>query len=406
MTEQKIQKREIYLQKIKKYIWSPIIKVITGMRRSGKSYFLQSILQEFVAEKIIKDSNIFYINKELLKFDFIKNYDDLNKNFTDWKSNISWKFVVAIDEIQEIQMREKFINSILAEYQNDVEIFITWSNSNLLSSKLSTHIAGRYAEFIIYPLSLLEFAQFEDCDITEELFLDYIKYGSLPWIFNLRKNDEVIYDYLRWVYNTIFVKDILNYNKINSNHFFVTLYEYIFKNIWTTFTANSIQKYLKSQKINIWVDTILNYIQYGVESYLLQSFKKHDIKGKKTFQIYEKYFINDLGIRNSIVWFDFGRDIANILENIVFLELKRRWYEVFLGQYKNREIDFVAKKWWDYEYFQVTYLLQNEETIQREFRWLLDIKDNRPKTVLSMDKTFANKHEWVNHINIIERLSK
>lgn len=406
--EQKLQKRKTYLEKIKKYVWSPVIKVITWMRRCGKSSFLQTVFEELQEDAFITKSELFYVNKELLEFNFIKDFNDIHTYFIAWKKKncITGKFVVWIDEIQEIFGREKFINSILAEYQNDVEIFITWSNATLLSSQLSTHIAWRYIEFPIYPLSFKEFWQFARKDLTEELFFDYIKYGWLPGIFNLKYEEEVIYDYLKWVYNTIFVKDILSVNKINSTVFFTSLYEYLFKNIWSVFTANSIADYLKSQKINIGVDTILNYIQYGIDSYVLQKFKKYDIKGKKIFQIYEKYFATDLGIRHSQVWYNFKSDIGNILENIVFCELKRRWYDIFLGKFTTWEIDFVAKKWWTYEYYQVAYIMYDEETREREFRWLLAINDNRPKFVLSLDKTFANTYKWIKHLHIIDRLTQ
>jgi len=402
-TKQKYIKREFYLKQIKKYISSPLVKVITGMRRVGKSFVMKMILDFLVTDQWYNQNQIFYINKELLEFDFIKDYNDLNKHFLEWKVNNikNEKIIISIDEIQEIQWREKFINSILAEYWEMIDIYITWSNANLLSSKLSTYIAGRYIEFVIYPLNFEEYSIFAGKKPDYDLFLEYIKYWWLPGIFNL-KDQDTIYDYLKWVYDTIFVKDILNYNSIKSNTFFEQLYEYIFKNIWSVFTANSIADYLKSQKIDIWVQTVLNYLSYWQASFIIHNAKRYNIRGKKTFQIYDKFFTNDIWLRNAKVGFNFATDIGLVLENIVYNELIRRWNKVLIWRRNDLEVDFVAEKNWNYEYYQVCYILNNEKTTDREFRSLLAIQDNRPKYVISMDQIFPTKNSWIQHINIID----
>ncbi len=402
----KIIKRNRYLTKIAKYYNKPLIKVITWMRRCWKSCFLKSIFDDLIEKELYLDNEIFYINKELLKFDFISDYRELNNYFLDWKkeNNITNKFVIAIDEIQFIDWWEKFINSILSEYEEKVDIFITWSNSNLLSSELSTYISWRYIEFHIYPLSFNEYKLFSIKKSDKNLFLDYIKYWGLPWIFNLNWEEEVINDYLKWVYNTIFVKDILNFNKIKNSAFFERLYFYLFKNISVLFSAKKIKDYIYSQKITTSVDTIINYINLWLKTYLIYETNRFDIKWKKIFQVNNKYYAWDIWLRNALVWFSFKDDIWNILENIVYLELKARWYDVQVWVLWDKEIDFIATKNGNIKYFQVTYLLSSEKVREREFWNLLQINDNWDKYVLSMDEVFETRNDWVIHKNIIEWL--
>ena len=439
----KIIKRKIYLNKIKKYYKKPLIKVITWMRRTWKSYFLKSVFNDLIEKNIYSKKEIFYINKELLKFDFISDYKILNEYFLDW-INQNWtknNFLVAIDEIQLIKWWEKFINSILSEYQTNTDIFITWSNSNLLSSELSTYISWRYIEFHIYPLNFSEFLYFNsfnqkkedwETDIkkwknnilnawevktlidlafiknnkenTKKAFQNFLKYWWLPWIFNLDWEEEVIYDYLNWVYNTIFLKDILSFNKIKNSVFFEKLYQYLFKNIWTLFSAKKIKDYTQFQNLTASVDTIINYINLWLKTYLIHEINRFDIKWKKVFQINNKYYIWDIWIRNALVWFSFKYDIWNILENIVYLELKTRWYKVKIWTLQNKEIDFVAEKNWKIRYYQVCYILSSEKVKKREFWNLLSINDNRDKYVLSMDEIFETKNDWIIHKNIIDWL--
>ena len=398
-----IIKRKYYLEKIRKYYKKPLIKVITWLRRSWKSIFLKTIFEELVENKIYTKNQIFYINKELLEFDNIKTYVELNEAFLKWKKeNTIWdNFVVAIDEIQEIKEWEKFVNSIFAEYGENIDIFITWSNSHLLSSSLSTYIAWRYIEFEIYPLNFSEYCEFEKSHDYRKAFLEYIKYWWLPWIFKLDKESDIVYDYLKWVYNTIFVKDVLNYNKVKNSYLFEKLYEYILKNIWNIFNSTNIRNYIKNENISASVDTIIDYISYGCKSYIINEVNRYDIKGKKLFQISNKYYAWDIWIRNAIVGFNFKEDISYILENIVFLELKKRWYSVNIWILQDKEIDFIATKNNEIIYIQVCYLLSSQWVIDREFNNLLQIKDNWTKYVLSMDDIFETKFEGIIHKNII-----
>jgi len=403
---EKIISRKLYLRKIKKYYKKPIIKVITGMRRTWKSYFLKSIFDDMKNCNIVIDNNIFYINKESLDFDFINDYKDLNNYFLKWlkDNNVKWFFIVAIDEIQLIKWWEKFINSILLDYREKLDIFVTGSNSNLLSSELSTLIAWRYIEFHIYPLIFSEYLDFYNWD-KNDLFLDYLKYWWLPWLVRLPKEDDLIYEYLRGIYSTIFVKDILYYNKLKTSNIFEKLYIYILKNIWTIFSAKKITDYIKSNlQTKTSLDTIINYINLWLKTYLIYEVNRYNIKWKNVFQVNNKYFSWDIWIRNAKVWFNFAKDITNVLENIIFLELKTRWYNVNVWILWNLEIEFVAEKNWEIIYIQVCYLLSNQDTIDREFWNLLKIKDNWKKYVLSMDNIFETKNEWIIHKNIIDFL--
>jgi len=403
--KEKIIIRESYINNLKLYLDSNIIKVLTWMRRVWKSFILKSLIQELVKENIIIKKNIFYINKEDLEFDYIKDYEILYTEFKKFISNIdsSKKIFIWIDEIQEISGWEKFVNSILSKYWNNIEIFITWSNSNMLSSELSTLITWRYIEFEIFPLSLEEYSIFSKKKVDKELFLEYLKYWWLPWIFFMNKIDLIIFNYLKWIYSTILIKDIVKYFWLRNIDFFENLYKYIFSNIWSIFSAKSISDYLKSQKVKISPETVLNYLDYGLKVYLLNLVKTVEPETKKYFEIYNKYYAWDLWLRNALVWYNFKRDIWKLIENYVFLELKRFWYEVKIWRLKSgKEIDFIAIKNWITKYFQVCYLLWSEETIQREYSSLEEISDNWEKYVVSFDDIDFWISNWIRHINVMK----
>jgi len=402
---EKIIARPFYNDWLKKYLNSNVIKVVTWMRRVWKSYLLKYLIQDIVKDNFTNINNIFYINKEDLEFDYIKDYSDLNNKFKIFLSEIkpNNKIFVWIDEIQEIKWWEKFINSILSKHQTNIEIFITWSNSNMLSSELSTLITWRYIEFEVFPLSLNEYSFFANKQISKELFIEYLKYWGLPWIFFMNKDDKIIFNYLKGIYSTILLKDIVSYFWLRNIDFFENLYKYIFSNVWNIFSAKSISDYLKSQKIKISPETVLNYLDYWLKVYLLDLVKATNPDTKKYFEIYNKYYIWDLWLRNSLVWFDFKRDIWKLLENYVFLELKRYWYDIKIWRLSSgKEIDFIAEKNWITKYFQVCYLLGTEETINREYASLEEIKDNWEKYVVSFDDIDFWISQWIKHINIMK----
>lgn len=400
-----IVKRDFYIDNIKNYLDSNIIKVLTWMRRVWKSFILKSIIQELITEKKIKKENIFYINKELLQFDFIQDYKDLDNEFQNFLKTISKneKIFIWVDEIQEIKEWEKFINSCLAYYGNNIEIFITGSNSSMLSSELSTYLTWRYIEFEIFPLSLTEYSLFSKQNISKDLFLEYLKYWWLPWIFFMNKDDNIIFNYLKGIYSTILLKDIVKYFWLRNIDFFENLYKYVFSNIWNVVSAKSISDYLKHQKLNISTETILSYLSYWLKVYLLDIIKSVNPDTKRYFEIYNKYYVWDLWLRNSLVWFDFKRDIGKLLENYVFLELKRNGYNIKIWRLSSqKEVDFIAEKNWIIKYFQVCYLLGWEETIEREYSALEEINDNWEKYVVSFDDIDFWISKWIKHINILK----
>ncbi|MDD4151793.1 MAG: ATP-binding protein [Candidatus Gracilibacteria bacterium] len=402
--KEEIIERQFYISDIIKYLNSPIIKVLIGQRRVGKSTILKSIIKYLYTSKIIPLENFFYINKELPIYDHIKNYEDLKDEFQNFlKTTNPGKIFIGIDEVQDIVGWEKFINGYLATYAEKAEIFITGSNSFLLSSELSTYITGRYINFYIYPLSFQEFCEFKNDLESKENFLEYLKYGGLPAIFKMNYSPEVIFSYLNSVYSTIVLKDIIQYNSIKNINFFKDLYKYTLSNIGNIISGKKIKDYLKSQNISLGNDTVLNFLHYGENTFLLNKVYSTNPDTKKYFEIYNKYYAGDLGLRNSLVGFDLKRDMGKLIENYVFLELKRNSYDVKIGRLSSgKEIDFIAEKNGIVKYFQVCYLLGSEETIQREYRSLEEIKDNWEKYVVSMDDIDFGVSKGIKHINILK----
>lgn len=394
-------KREIYLNKIKNYIDLNLVKVITGIRRSGKTYFMQQIIDYLVQEKKIKIENIIYIDKESLEFDDLNDYKDLDDYI---KLKIKWiqgKKYLFIDEIQDILSWEKVVRNYLKD--NNFDIYITWSNSNLLSGELSTYLTWRYIEFHIYPLSFSEFLDFRwgnKLDNKSE-FDNYIKFWWLPAIHKMNFDEEIIYSYISWVFHSILFKDIVSRYSIRNSGLLLDIFKFLSDNIWNIVSSKKISDYLKNEKINISVDTLREYLWYFQNTFLLDKVQRYDLKWKKLLDLHEKYYIWDLGFRNYLLWYKIW-DISQLLENIVYLELKTRWYEITIWKISDLEVDFIAKKDWNIEYYQVTYLLLNESTIDREF-WVFEkISDNYPKYVLSMDEIFDSNRNWIFRLNIID----
>ena len=395
-------KRQNYLQKIIPFINKPVIKIITGIRRCGKSYFLKQIINELTSQKV-DSKQIIYINKELVKFDFIKNYENLysyiSKNF----ENVKKQKYVFIDEVQEIEQWERAVISLFAE--NEYDIYITGSNAHLLSSEIATLISGRYIEINLFPLDFSEFLQFRNTktpDLDVEFNL-YLQYGGFPVIHFFDYNEELIFQYVQSLYSTILLKDIVSRYNIRNVQLFENLTKYVFSNIGNIFSGNSINKYLKAQNINIGLDTIQNYLQYLESSYLIHKVKRYDLKGKRILEIYEKYYLTDLAIKNANTGYQ-QKDISGMLENIVFLKLKQLDYQIFIGKYGDNEIDFVAQKGENKIYIQVAYLLESENTIKREFGILQQIPDNFPKYVISMDKLPKTNNEGIIRMNMLDFL--
>lgn len=396
--------REKYLLDFNDFCFAPFIKIIVWARRVWKSFYMFSVIKNILEKNILKENEIFYINKEWLEFDDIKDYKDLNKYFLEWKNiNKIWnKFFLWVDEIQEVWNWQKFILSVLSSYPESI-IFISWSNSKLLSKDIWTNLRWRYISKKIYPLSLNEFSKFTTKEINDDLLKEYINYWWLPAICNIN-NIDIKNEYLKWIYNTIFVKDLIEYENIRNANLLKNIHKFLFKEFWNLINSKNIWNFLKNEKIKTSVETILNYIEFSLNSYLFDEVNRYDIRWKKFFEITKKIYSFDLWVRNAIVWLNLKTDIWWIYENLVYNHLVSNWYNVCIWILWEKEIDFIAEKNWEKKYFQVAYLLESENVINREFWNLLSIKDWWEKIVISSDKLFTNNYEWIKHYHILDWL--
>lgn len=394
--------RTIYIDKIEPFIGKPVIKVITGMRRSGKSYFVRQIINHLKDEGVA-EASILYINKESMEFDFIRNHMDLFAHIKDRFSAIAGQRYLFVDEIQEIEGWERAVTSCFTEGNTD--IYITGSNAHLLSSEIATLISGRYIEFPIYTLSFNEFLQFRDNrrGSDEEEFLNYLRFGGLPALHHFDLDEEVVYQYISAIYDTILLKDVVRRNSVRNIPLLESIIRYVFDNIGNIFSAKRISDYLKSQQIRVGMETIQNYLSYLMSSYALYRVPRFDIKGKRILEINEKYYLGDVGFKHALAGYR-EADISGILENLVFLELKRRGFKVSVGKLGDTEVDFIAEKQNEKLYIQVAYLLSHPETIEREFSALSKIRDNYPKFVLSLDTALGDDIDGIRRVHLMEFL--
>ncbi|MBI4646860.1 MAG: ATP-binding protein [Bacteroidia bacterium] len=397
--------RQKYTNKIEYFINTPVIKVITGIRRGGKSYLIRLIINKLKAVGI-SSNQILYINKESLDFEFIRNYKDLDNHVKDYYTTVSsGEKYIFIDEIQEIAEWEKAIVSLFSS--GNYDIYITGSNSRLFSSELATLISGRYVEFQVFTLGFDEFLVFRDRnkESVRDEFNRFLRLGGFPVIHHLAYNEELIFQYIRSIYNTIVLKDIVSKHNIRNVGLFENITRFIADNIGHIISARSINSYLKSQYINAGIETVMNYLGYLSSVYLLHKVSRYDIKGKSFLEIYDKYYLGDIALKSFLTGYK-EKDIPGLLENIVFLKLKQSDYEVYIGKYDEYEIDFIAEKSGNRIYFQVCYLLSSAETVEREYKALRKIKDNYPKYVLSMDNLPETNTDGIIRMNIIDFLLK
>ena len=398
-------KRELYIEKIKPFIDKNIIKVLTGIRRSGKSVMLKLIMEELKQNKI-DEKQFININFENLINRELTTADKLHEYILKKASEIKKKCYIFLDEIQEVKNWEKCINSLRVNEEYDFDIYITGSNAKLLSGELSTYLAGRYVEFVIYPFSFKEFLEtlksIQQDVSTREAFQKYVKFGGMPFLYNLAFEEEASLQYLKDIYSSIILKDITQRNKIRDTDMLERVISYLIMNVGNNFSATSISKFFKSENRKVSVETILNYIKAAEESFLIYRVSRDDLIGKKVLNVNEKYYIADHGMREAILGSN-QRDINQIFENIIYLELLRKGYNVRVGKVDNLEVDFVCTKGNEKIYVQVAYLLASSETIEREFTSLEKIDDNYPKYVISMDE-FDMSRNGIKHINIIDFL--
>ena len=380
-------KRELYLKKIRNFIDKPAIKVITGMRRSGKSMILKLISQELL-EKGILSQNIIYINFESLMFSDLTEFKTLYNYIIEKSKTLTGKVYILLDEIQEVEHWEKAVNSFMVDL--DCDIYITGSNANLLSSELATYIAGRYVEIKVYPLSFREYIDFakiqnpQNILSNEDYFEQYLQFGGLPGIHNFNYDKSNIYQYLSDIYSSILLKDVVAKNNIRDVELLERIILYVFDNIGNTFSAKNVSDFLKSQGRKLSRETVYNYLKALESAYIISSVQRYDVKGKALLETMEKFYLTDLGFRHAKLGYR-PNDIAGYLENIIYLELIRRKYTVNIGKLGTKEIDFIGTLENEKLYIQVTYLLASPETVEREFSPLKKIGDNYPKYVLSMD---------------------
>lgn len=396
--------RPQYLDTINHFIGKPVIKIITGMRRVGKSTLLAMVREQLIAQGIPAE-NIILLNLENLEFRDIGSGNSLYSYIKQRLKHLSGQVTIMLDEVQEVPGWEKAVNSLLVEELGDV--FITGSNAHLLSSELATLLTGRYVEITVYPLSFREFLDFRGLTtqsprLTDEFRL-YVKYGGLPGLHYLKFIDEALVPFLKSMINTIVYKDIIQRHQIRSPYLLERVLQFVQDNCGNITTAKSIADYLKSQHIKCSVDSVLNYLGYFEESFLVHRASRYDIKGKRRLELFDKFYPADMGLRFGLIGYR-EQDIGALLENIVYLELRRRGYTVTVGTFDGLEIDFVAEKQDERKYFQVAYLLADEKTVKREFGNLEKIPDNYPKSVLSLDPFFIEEQKGIRHQGILDFL--
>ena len=387
--------REKYISKIKPFINKPVLKILTGMRRVGKSSLLHIIKDEIL--KDVADENKIYINFEATNLLSINNVNSLLEYLKPLLEDVKGKVYFFFDEIQVIDGWEEVISDL--KHNRDYDIFLTSSNKKLISS-----LSENYVEFEIQPFTFSEFKKaFENMELSKEnLFYKFIQLGGLPFLKYFDLDETPSFEYLNDIYNTVLVKDVLQHNNIRDVDLFNHIFSYVLTNIGQSFSASSIKTYLKNKNKNISVDTILNYLEYCNIAFLIKKVPRYDILSKKTLKVDEKYYLTDHGFRQA-TGFPITQDIERILENLVYIELLSRGYEVKVGKVKDKEINFIAKKEKSLSYYQISYKIRDEKTRERIFETYNSITDNFPKYVLSMDHSNFSQ-DGVIHKNIIDFL--
>ena len=396
-----MKSRDIYLNKLIQFKDKPLIKVITGIRRCGKSTLLD-LFEVYLLNNGIKKENIIHMNFEDLTYDEIKDYKDLNKYIKEKILDNDKKYII-LDEIQQVSNWEKAINSFLVTLNCD--IYITGSNAYLLSSEISTLLSGRYVEIKMLPLSFKEYLEFNDYNTKENLeehFNDYLLYGGLP-IVSYVHDKSAIRNILSGVFNTVIIKDVAKRNSIRDITLLENLIRYIAQNIGSPISSRNISNYLNSAGRKTSTETIDNYLKMLENAFIIYKANRFDIKGKMYLKTLEKYYIVDTGIRNELLSFKDG-DYGHMLENLVYLELLRRGYDVSVGKIDNLEVDFIAQNYDEKIYYQVSASILDENTKKRELNPFDHIPDHYEKVILTMDRTPIKDFNGIKNINIIDFL--
>lgn len=386
--------RPKYQEKIKPFIDKQLIKILVGQRRVGKSYLLFQIMNYIRGQD--ERNNIIFINLELLEFDFLKDYSSLYQYIKE-KTIPDVKNYLFIDEVQVIPSFEKVLNSILSEGGHD--IYVTGSNANLLSGEISTLLRGRYIEIPVYGLSYAEFLFFHGSADSNEMLQNYLVFGGLPYLINLPNENDIVFEYLRNIQSAILYKDIVSRFPIRNVDFLNRLITYLAQQTGNQISARKISEYIKNQHLSISVNIVLDYLFYLATAFLVFRVKRTDIEGKRIFEVGEKIYFSDLGIRNSIVGFS-PFDMGQIVENAVFLHLKIEGFTIYVGKEGEKEIDFIAERNGEKVYVQVALRIQERSTMEREFGNLLLIQDNYPKYVVTFDDYTGVSFKGIKHLRL------
>lgn len=392
--------RKHYADKVDSWIGKGNIIVLVGQRRVGKSFVLKDFIQRHSGDS---DANIIYVDKEKRKFGFIKNHEDLGKYIDDHFIKGKHNYIL-VDEVQDIDEWERTIISYHTEELTD--IIITGSNSKMLSGEISTKLSGRYVEIPVQSLSYNEFLLFHGLADSDDSLRTYLNYGGLPGLRLIGlEDDEQVWDYLRSVFNTVMLKDVIERHSIRNIPFLNNLIVFLADTIGKQTSATSISKFMKSEKIDISTNIILDYTRYFTEAKLIDAVKRYDIHGKKLLDSNRKIYFGDIGLRNLIAGGDREADIEKVIENVVYQHLLHLGYQVVIGDLRAGEIDFVCKKPNEVKYVQAAYLIDSDETRQREFGRLQEIKDNYQKYVISMTPLVVRRdYEGIQHIGLREFL--
>lgn len=394
-------KRHEYTDKLSGYIGSRLIKVLVGQRRTGKSYILRQIAKQLI-DSGINPHNTLFINREFADFDFLKTYKELDKLIKLYKETLQPKgrVYIFIDEIQLIEEWEKVVNSYSQDYSEEYELFITGSNSNMLSGELATLLSGRYISIEIFPFSYAEYCGVTNQKKGKESYISYMNSGGLPELFMLPK-EELKRNYISAIKDTVLLRDIIQRYSIREPKMLEDIFTYLVNNASNLISITNIVKYFKNQGRKVSYDAISNYVKYIEDTFLIHRCERYDIKGKGTLSGNYKFYINDLSYKNYL-YSRFGYGFGYVLENLVYLELRRAGYDVYVGALRNKEIDFVAKKSDRIIYIQSTYMLIDKETIEREYSALEAIADNYEKIVVSLDDIALPLRAGIKHIRAWE----
>ncbi len=392
-------KRTSYLDKILPSIGSRLVKVLAGQRRSGKSFLLRQIINHLIADRGVNADNIFFLNKEFTVFDEIRTSSDLDRLFNYFKNtlNINGKIYLFLDEVQNIELWEKFVNSYAQDFTREYELFISGSNSNLLSGELASLLSGRYVEFEIMPYGYSEYLEMQNTPAGKESFLAYLQHGGLPEMFHLEM-EELKRNYISSLKNTIILRDIIDRHGIKDLPLLEDLFKFLCVNIGNLTSIGSIIDYFKSRQKKTNYETVSGYVRHLTDTYIFHQVERYNLRGKQVLGGSFKYYLNDLSFKNFLFGL-FPSDIGYNLENFVYLELRRMGYSINIGILNDLEIDFIAQKGDKTIYLQVTYLLSHERVVEREFGNLLKIKDNHQKYVISLDDIKFTRTDGIIHLH-------